>query len=169
MKYSLSSLLLFTILSSCISTSPDTENYLVTEKKMSYEEWLVLAKHDIRLFPMYGHAVKTSKQLEADAEFVERAIADAGSPDSASNYYFKKACTYMKQRDLQTVMYRLNQAWLLNVKNPDVYRGFGWVYLQLEQYDMAIKLFDKGLGIDPDNEYLLSMKTLVVRKVKKGS
>lgn len=136
---------------------------------MSYEEWLVLAKHDIRLFPMYGHAVKTSKQLETDAEFIERAIADAGSSDSASNYYFKKACTYMKQRDLQTVMYRLNQAWLLNVKNPDVYRGFGWVYLQLEQYDTAIKLFDEGLGIDPDNEHLLSMKTLVVKKIKKGS
>ncbi len=145
----------------------DSDDYIVLDDKMSYNEWLGLAKHDIRLFPMYGHALKTSKQLDEDAEFLETAIAEAGTPDSASNYYFLKACTFMEEKDLQTVMYRLNQAWLLNVNNPDVYRGFGWVYFQLEQYDMAIKLFDEGLDIDPYNEDLLAMKTLVLGRAKK--
>lgn len=171
MKKSLPGVFLIVMLSSCVWFSPssDVETIIVTSDQISYNEWLELAKQDIRLFPKFGFAVKTSRQLEADQAFMASAIAEAGTRDSASRYYFLKACDYMEQKDLQTVMYRLNQAWLLNVKNPDVYRGFGWVYFQLKQYEMAIKLFDEGLSIDPNNHDLQSIKQTVTRELKENT
>lgn len=167
MKIRLSFLLLVVTLISCISTEQET--IIEISDRTTYREWLALASHDIRLFPKFGSALKTSKQLEADQEFIKAAVAESGSLDSASRYYFLKACDYMEQEDLQTVMYRLNQAWLLNFKNPDVYRGFGWVYIQLEQYELAIACFDEGLGIAPNNGELQSIKKLAIQKVKEST
>ena len=167
MKKCLSFLVLSIIFSSCAWNAPSSEEVTYVPPpghKISYREWISMAQHDIRLFPKFGSAVKTFRQLEADQEFLKTAIAESGTADSASKYYFLKACDYIEQEDLQTAMYRLNQAWLLNAKNPDVYRGFGRVYLQLGAYKMAIELLNEGLRLDSNDGNMLSMRKIAIRK-----
>lgn len=135
-------------------------------KKIAYKKWLEVAKEDMRLCPKYGNGVKTPEQIDADKIFVKTVIAKTGSPDSASNHYFQKACDYLSYDDLQTTMYRLNQAWMLNPKNPDVYRGFGWVYNRLEEYQLALEQFNEGLSFDPKNKALLLEKSFVEKRLK---
>ncbi|WEK17589.1 MAG: hypothetical protein P0Y49_12365 [Candidatus Pedobacter colombiensis] len=164
-------MILAVIFTSCESTlSSSTSNAAVSavRKKIPYKEWLEVAKEDIRLYPKYGNKVKTPEQIEADRIFLKTVIDKDGSADSASNHYFLKACDYLNHDDLQTAMYRLNQAWMLNPKNPDVFRGFGWVYNRLEQYQLALEQFEEGLTFDPKNEELLLEKSFVERRLKEA-
>lgn len=162
-------MLLATLFASCEWSSSSSSSDVpvsAVRKKIAYEKWLEVAKQDFRLCPKYGNGVKSQEQINADKIFLETVIAKAGSPDSASNHYFLKACDYLNHDDLQTTMYRLNQAWMLNPKNPDVYRGFGWVYNRLEEYQLALEQFNEGLSYDPKNEELLLEKSFVEKMLK---
>lgn len=161
-------MLLAALFSSCDWNSSSSSEAPVSavRKKIAYKKWLEVAKVDFRLCPKYGNEVKTVEQIDADRIFLKTVIEKAGSSDSASNHYFLKACDYLNHDDLQTTMYRLNQAWMLNPKNPDVYRGFGWVYNRLEEYQLALEQFNEGLSFDPQNKALLLEKSYAEKRLK---
>ncbi|TCC99220.1 tetratricopeptide repeat protein [Pedobacter hiemivivus] len=165
----LSFMLLATLFSSCEWSSASSSSAVpipLVRKKIAYKKWLEVAREDFRLSPKYGNGVKMQEQINADQNFLKTVIAKAGTSDSASNHYFMKACDYLSYGDLQTTMYRLNQAWMLNPKNPNVYRGFGWVYNHLEEYQLALEQFNEGLSFDPKNKELLFEKSIVEKRLK---
>lgn len=162
-------MLLAVLLYSCdwkSSASSSEVPVSAVRRKIAYKKWQEVAKVDFRLCPKYGNEVKTPEQINADKVFLKAVIEKAGSSDSASNHYFLKACDYLNHDDLQTTMYRLNQAWMLNPKNPDVYRGFGWVYNRLEEYQLALEQFNEGLSFDPNNKALLLEKSYAEKRLK---
>ena len=86
--------------------------------------------------PMYGGMDRQSvPQLKAaDEQFISGVTKEFGSRQLASDVFVEYGIRLYRQDDLATAMRRLNQAWLLNPKNPDVYWGFACV------------LYDQGLG-----------------------
>jgi tetratricopeptide (TPR) repeat protein len=76
-------------------------------------------------------------------------------------------CYFLNRDDLKTAMFRFNQAWLMNPKNPDVFRGFGYVYTRLGDHNMALKLYNEGLAIDPKNKDLLLEKSFAEKDIQK--
>jgi tetratricopeptide (TPR) repeat protein len=53
-------------------------------------------------------------------------------------------------------MYRFNQAYLLDSTNPDIYWGYGAVYMGLGAYEQAQKQYLDGLKIAPNSSHLLT-------------
>ena len=121
----------------------------------------------MRLLPKYGNVYKNDQYKQADARLLKRVKYIFGSLDSASKYHFLRGCDFLNRGDLKTAMFRFNQAWLMNPKNPDVFRGFGYVYTRLGEHAIALKLYNEGLAIDPKNEDLLLEKTFATKELQK--
>lgn len=130
-------------------------------QKMSYDEWKTEAKTNIRLFPKYNNASKSQNQIEADENFIKNAIKEQGNKEKASEYYVGSGFEYLYSGDLQTAMYRFNQAWLLNNNNENVFWGFGAVYFTFKDYDRALEQYEAGLKINPKSSNLLTDKASI--------
>jgi len=154
LNFSLSLLILLSV-TACNTRSP-------------YETWKEAAKTNIRLLPKYGLAKKSPGQLQADQEFIKTVVKQFGSAAKASQAHVKFGFQYLNEGNLQTSMYRFNQAWLLNPENPDVYWGFGAVYFKFQDYYKAVLQYDEGLQINPKHEGILKDRTEALRLTKKA-
>ncbi|MCC8407604.1 hypothetical protein LJ707_01585 [Mucilaginibacter sp. UR6-1] len=130
-------------------------------QKITYNEWKIKAKTEIRLLPEFGHAVKNSGQLAADKEFIETTLADQKNPRKASDASISRGFQYLYSGDPVTAMYRFNQAWLLDNKNENVYWGYAAVYFYFEDYNEALRQHETGLKINPKSANLLTDKGTV--------
>lgn len=137
-----------------------------TQKKDSYTVWKEQSKTNIRLLPEYGHAAKTKQQLETDSAFIKTATQKE-SPEKASEALVQLGFKYLNNGDPQTAMYRFNQAWLLNPKNPEIYWGFGSVYFSFKDYRNAVMQYNEGLSLDPKNKGILKDKALAAQLLRK--
>src|SRR6478752_1194802 len=78
------------------------------------------------LKPMFGdNCTKPAELRKTDEAFRQAAIKQSGSPDSAARTYLYKAWEFFQQKKDSAAMQTLNQAWLLNPENPNVYFAFG--------------------------------------------
>lgn len=132
-----------------------------------YEKWKGQGATNIRLLPKYGHAEKTVQQKEADAEFIKTTTKEL-TPQAASEKYVEFGFKYLNEGNPQTAMYRFNQAWLLDAKNPGVYWGFGSVYFSFKDYKNAVNQYNEGLSIDPGNKGILKDRALAIQLLKKA-
>lgn len=125
-------------------------------KEYSFEEWQEEAKTNTRLLPRYGHVLKSPDQLEADEKFRERTKNMSTFTDFryASMEMINLGFQYLREGDLRTAMYRFNQAYLLDPTNTDDYWGYGAVYMQLGQLDIAEEIYKRGLSLDLTNHHL---------------
>lgn len=106
------------------------------------------------LRPMYGdHCVKSSKMRKADEQFRKTAIAQYGSADSAAQHYLRMSWKNFRNRNQATAMKNLNQAWLLNPENPEIYFAFGHLvrYAFFKNAPEAEKYYQ--LGRDRDKSH----------------
>lgn len=137
------------------------------QSKTPYEAWQEEEKTEIRFLPEYGNKPKSDGQKAADKEFIKTVLAADGSLEKGSEKYVEIGFQYFRKGDLRHAMYRFNQAWLLNPKNPSVYWGFGSVYFAFEDYKKAIEQYDKGLKLDAKHPGLLKDKAVVEYRMKK--
>ena len=154
LNYSLLLLLIF-----CFSTC---------NTKSPYQTWKEAAKTNIRLLPKYGLAKKSPDQKKADEEFIKSAISASGTAEKAADTYVKFGFKYLNEGNLQTSMYRFNQAWMLNPENPDVYWGFGSIYFKFQDYYKAVLQYNEGLHISPKHEGILKDRATALRLTKKA-
>lgn len=126
---------------SCTSTSP-------------YEQWKAHAKSDMRLLPKYSGLVKSKQYLEIDERFIKAVTTQFGTKERASYVHSRWGMEYAQKGDLKTAMYRLNQAWLLDPKNPESYHGFGYVLAQLGAFKEAMSQYKEGLALAPANRQM---------------
>lgn len=120
----------------------------------------VPCQEGINLLPMYGGVEKCAQQLKIDAEFLANCDKGYPSREVACEEHINMGWKYMEQKDYDTAMKRLNQAWLLNKKNPVVYSSFGWLLILTEryEYDEAAAFFDKSVEIaGVDDNVLMSI------------
>lgn len=125
-------------------------------QQISWEEWELESKTDIRLLPKYGNVEKTEEQKNADNIFIETMLKQNSTYRKASDRFINLGFQYLFQNDIKTAMYRFNQAYLLDSDNTDIYWGFGAVYMTLGQYEKAKEQYEEGLAITPDNTNLLT-------------
>ena len=128
---------------------------------MSYDEWTTEAKSIIRMQPKYGNATKTKEQLEADRKLTASYLEQAGSPRAASDLLVSLGFDYFNKGELKTAMSRFNQAWILDPKNENVFRGFGAIYFTFKDYPKTIQQYDEGLNLNPESSVLLTDKATV--------
>lgn len=128
----------------------------VFAQQISWEEWELESKTDIRLLPKYGNVEKTEKQKEADKIFIETMLKHDSSRRKASNRFINLGFQFLYKNDIKTAMYRFNQAYVLDPTNTDIYWGFGAIYMSLEQYEKAKEQYEEGLKITPDNTHILT-------------
>lgn len=137
------------------------------KSKTPYEAWQEEAKTEIRFLPEYGHKAKSPGQKKADQEFIKTVLTQDGSLEKGSEKYVEIGFQYFRRGDLRHAMYRFNQAWLLNPKNPSVYWGFGSVYFAFEDFPKAIEQYDKGLKLDGKHAGILKDKAVAEYRLKK--
>ena len=128
----------------------------VFAQQISWEEWELESKTDMRLLPKYGNLEKTKKQKKADVIFIDSMRKQDSSYRKASDRFIRLGFYFLFNNDLKAAMYRFNQAYLLDSNNTDIYWGFGDVYMTLGQYQKAKKQYEEGLKINPDNTHLLT-------------
>ncbi len=128
----------------------------VFSQQISWKEWELESKTDIRLLPKYGNVEKTKKQKEADKILTETMLKQDSSNRKASDRFINLGFKFLFQDDIKTAMYRFNQAYVLDSTNTDVYWGFGAIYMTLGQYEKAKVQYEEGLKITPNNTHLLT-------------
>lgn len=109
----------------------------------------------INTLPMYGGVKKTAEQKAADEKLIQDAIEEMGSREEAAKLAIERGWEFYYNGDLDTAMKRFNQAWLLDPNNPDVFWGFGVIVGSQGQDDEALRMFNLGLEIDPDDTILI--------------
>src|SRR5579862_6939652 len=119
----------------------------VFAQQMTLTEWNEQAKTDIRYWPKYGHAEKSTGQLEADSNFTRETLPQFANKRLASEHLVELGFKYL-YHDVKTAMFRFNQAYLLDSTNSDIYWGFGAVYMVLEDYPKARVQYEEGLSHD---------------------
>lgn len=92
---------------------------------------LKLLSHEgkLNLVPMYGSGLveKSEEYKLLDLKFLEDAIRENGSRDSAIINYNKFGWSHLFAGEIKTSMKRFNQVWLLDSNNASCYFGFNIV------------------------------------------
>ena len=130
-------------------------------QQISYNQWKEKAKTEINLRPEYGNLPKDKEQIKADNDFIATVLKLDTTRQKASENLVKLGFSYLYQGDLQTAMFRFNQAWLLNPKNENAYWGFAAVYFSFNDDVEALKQLEKGLLLNPNSANLLTDKATI--------
>ncbi|QDV04884.1 hypothetical protein Poly30_03780 [Planctomycetes bacterium Poly30] len=93
------------------------------------------AKIPTNILPMYGQTDRSQWLVSAaDKQFIAQTSAAFGGRESASEVYAQKGLKFYLEDQYEMAMKRLNQAWLLDETNPDVFYGFACVYQDHQNY-----------------------------------
>jgi tetratricopeptide (TPR) repeat protein len=100
---------------------------------------------------MYG-GMDRSKDPElkaADDKFVSAVTEHYGSRKKASQVWVEQGFRFYQQDKLGMAMRRFNQAWLLDLENPEAFAGFSAVLHDQEKYCDAMRMMEKALALNP--------------------
>ncbi len=109
-----------------------------------------------RLQPLFGGASTGQAEALLGAGYLDKVAASFASREEASRFFSGKGYEYLTEGQTDTATVRFNLAWLLDAKNPDVYRGLGIVASRNPAPDQAIELLTQGLALAPTNPLMLS-------------
>lgn len=109
-----------------------------------------------RLQPLFGGATAAQAEALLGAGYVDKVAGSFASREEASRFLSGKGYEYLSEGLADTAAFRFNLAWLLDAKNPDVYRGLGIVASRQPTSDQAIALLTQGLALAPNNALMLS-------------
>ncbi len=123
-----------------------------------FEKWEEESKTNKRLLPMYGHVLKSEAEIKSDSDYVSKMLAlpQFKTRREASNHLINLGFQYYYRSDFRTAMYRFNQAYLIDSANPEIFWGYGAIYMVLGQYGLAKKQYENGLLIEPDNTHIMT-------------
>ncbi|WP_170865263.1 tetratricopeptide repeat protein [Hymenobacter psychrotolerans] len=109
-----------------------------------------------RLQPLFGGIAAAQAEGLLGPGYVEKVAASFGSRAEASRFFSGKGYEYLSEGQVDTAVTRLNLAWLLDAKNPEVYRGLGIIASKNPTPDQAIDLLTQGLALAPENALMLA-------------
>lgn len=120
---------------------------------------------NIDLQPMYGHLQKCNDQIAEDNQFLLNCDSVYSSRKEASTDMLRYAWRHYVNGDLDSAMKRFNQAWLLDSLNADVYRGFGEVLVEKDNFQESVQYFDKSIELNPSRAESYKSLALVYSSV----
>jgi tetratricopeptide (TPR) repeat protein len=109
-----------------------------------------------RLQPLFGGISAAQAEGLLGTGYLDKVAGSFASRAEASRFFSTKGYEYLTEGKTDTAVYRFNLAWLLDAKNPDVYRGLGIVASQNPSPDQSITLLTQGLALAPENSLMLS-------------
>ncbi|HQW06194.1 MAG: hypothetical protein IPH05_13945 [Flavobacteriales bacterium] len=127
-----------------------------TAQHLTYREWQELSFRDMRLMPEYGHRPKNAEMMASDSSFVAQTLAAIPDPQKASEHLVDLGFGLLREGDLTRAMYRFNQGYLVDPKNPSIFRGYGAFFLALDRNAEAAQEYQKGLALDSLNGALMT-------------
>lgn len=123
---------------------------------LTYPEWQERSFRDMRLMPMYGNRPKNEKVLASDSAFVAQTLAAIPDRRKASDHLAALGFGLLREGNMTHAMYRFNQAYLMDPKNPATYRGYGAFFMAMDRTDEAGRLFADGLALDSTDSRLMT-------------
>ncbi len=111
---------------------------------------------NVNELPLYGESKKAQSTQDDDRRYIESAIKTAGSREAAARLETFRGWRHLKQGDTEVAIQCFNYAWLLTPNNVEVFWGLGVAMTQQAKYDIAVRLFQRALVIEPQNPRLLA-------------
>ncbi len=105
--------------------------------------------------PMYGGGAVPAEDLAADSKTNEENIRRAGGKEAAVRKALEEGWASFQRGYFELAMRRVNQAWLMDPKNPDVFNGFALLMAAQEKTDDAIVIYKKYLEVNPSHALTL--------------
>lgn len=105
---------------------------------------------------MYGNIPFTAEEVKLNEELINGLIQKSGSREEAAKHAIKLGWQYFYNNDPKTGMKRLNQAWLLDPNNVEIFYGFGFLVSLQGKTDEAITLYKKALELNPKHAMTLA-------------
>jgi len=106
---------------------------------------------------MYGQpAIPRPEFLKkADADFIAKASSGFGGDRRvASKAWTEQASRFLSERNLDYAMRRLDQAWLLDDTNYEVYWGFGRAMVESDHFDDGVRYIKQAIELCQDEVQL---------------
>lgn len=98
--------------------------------------------------PMYGNAVKTSEEKEADQEFIKETIDLYKSKEKAFSTFIDVGWKNLSENQIEIAIQKFNKAWLLSPNEADSYFGFCMALTLQKKNNEAEKNFETGQKYD---------------------
>ena len=120
--------------------------------------------------PMYGYDKRTipPEEQEIHDVFIREIIAASGSREAAIHDTLYQAWKQYRAGDRKAAMKRLNQAWLLDPNNAEVFLGFALLVPEKDTVDKAIAFCREALSRDPQHSLVMAnLAVLYIRKATK--
>lgn len=112
--------------------------------------------------PMYGQPgiPRPAFLQKADADFVASASRGFGGDRKfASKAWVDQAARFLGQRNFDYALRRLNQAWLLDASNYEVYWNFGRVMLEQDKFQEGIDFIGQAIQLCGDDYQLSGLQS----------
>ncbi|GAA3920416.1 hypothetical protein [Hymenobacter algoricola] len=109
-----------------------------------------------RLLPLFGGLSAAEAESALGTAFLDNVARSFASRTEASAFFARKGYEYLSENQPDTALYRFNLAWLLDQKNPDVYRGLGIISSRQPTPDESIGLLAQGLALAPTSVAIMS-------------
>jgi tetratricopeptide (TPR) repeat protein len=127
------------------------------------------AEVNIETLPLYGGFEKSKSQLENEKAFIIDCLREFGNKELAHEFFIKMAWQYLEEGDKVTALSRFNLAHVLNPGSVDSFWGLGVIEYQKNEFPSALKLFQRGLELDPKNYVLMVDKATVYLKMAEAN
>lgn len=109
-------------------------------------------RRPINELPMYGSALKTEAQKQADQKLIEDTLAYGVTREEGARLMVAKGWEYLDEGEPGLAMRRFNQAWLLDAGNAAAYWGMAAASWELDrELAQSEHLFWLAEALDPGN------------------
>ncbi|HRH68605.1 MAG TPA: hypothetical protein PLB89_03770 [Flavobacteriales bacterium] len=122
---------------------------------LTYLDWQKQSFVDMRLVPRYGNRPKTPEMLASDSAFVAQTLAAIPDRHKAADHLVDLGFQLLREGNMTHAMFRFNQAYLLEPKNPSIYRGYGAFFMAMDRTEEAGRVYADGLEIDSTDSRLM--------------
>jgi len=129
--------------------------FLLSAQHLTYPEWQMQSARDMRLMPRFGGREKNAEQKASDKDFVAQTLAVEPDRQKSSEHLAHLGFQLLAEGNMVHAMYRFNQAYLLDPKQPEVFRGYGAFYMALDRSTDAGQEYANGLALDSTNVPLM--------------
>jgi hypothetical protein len=131
-------------------------------------ETVTVDLHDVdpRSLPMYGTFLDRQMTPQEDAAhhaFIEQILASFDDRATASRFFLQEAAQHAATGAHTISMNRLNQAWLLDSTNADVYAGFGEAFLRMGLVHTGLAMLTTATTLDPTNVAAIGLRAYAHR------
>ena len=129
--------------------------FLSSAQHLTYPEWQMQSARDMRLMPRFDGRQKNPEQLASDSAFLAQTLAVEPDRTKAAEHMAQLGFQLLGEGNMVQAMYRFNQAYLLDPKEPEVFRGYGAFFMALDRSTDAGQEYVNGLMIDSTNVPLM--------------